>query len=474
MCVRMIVVRAVIAVTFLPITSMAQEESIKKTDQGSIISIDNGTGDITIKTDSGKTLKICDVYHYFGQVSEGLEISIPEVDFAARIKNFSDFKVGDRVEISYRTGHTELDSFEKAAQQNKATEKTKIIQGTIEHFDPEARQLIIVKETGEKESLTIAKDIVVMAGEQKVSPSVLKKGMNATVTYVEEEGEPDPHMGVPIILVAKRVGVDASVKDEPAAPPRFVDNNDGTVTDTKTKLMWQKEDNGKAVTFVEAKAYCTNLKLGGHTDWRLPKEDEKDVAIVTELIMPRHSKEMPADFYWSDDATTKLAFNFLPSHVLVSDIHRVEEGTLAYVRTVRTITENTKDPNSQTRTLSKLQNEANEPTQLINDKISELQQGMFTFWKACSVIPHKNFREENVKVPDTTPKDDLVGIAVKFEKEWGGWGSEEKVTKEETVLFRKGMVGKCKAIPSYVKDGTEAKIKGKIYIFKNGKWQVSQ
>jgi hypothetical protein len=328
-------------------TSTAQQEASRKTDKGTIISVDEGTGDIMIKTDSGKTLKICDVYHYFGQVSQYLEVSVSGADFAARLKNFSDFKVGDRVEISYRPGHTELDSFKKVAQQSSATEKTSAIQGTIEHCDLDAGQLLIVKETGGEEHLTMARDIVVMAGDRKVSPSVLKKGVKATVTYAEQRGEPDPRMGVPIIFVAKQVRVDASIKDEPSVAPRFVDNGDGTVTDTNAKLMWQKGDNGEAVTFAEGTAYCTNLKLGGHTDWRLPKKEEKDNAIVAELMMPRHSKDMPADFYWSDDATIKLAFNFLSSHVLVSNIYGAKEGSRAYVRAVRALTDAAKHSHSK-------------------------------------------------------------------------------------------------------------------------------
>ncbi|MFQ6084563.1 MAG: hypothetical protein ACE5WD_14585, partial [Candidatus Aminicenantia bacterium] len=176
------------------------------------------------------------------------------------------------------------------------------------------------------------------------------------------------------------------------------------------------------------------------------------------------SKEMPADFYWSDDPTVKLAFNFLASHVIVSNIYGAKEGSRAYVRAVRDITAGT--PKQK-------EGEPGETVRLSSAKISELRQGMFSFFKACSVTPY-HFKEEKVSVPAGTPADDLVGIAVTFQEDWGGWGSEEEVTKEETVLFRKGMVGKCKAIPSYVKDDTEAKVKGSTYIFKNGKWQVSQ
>ncbi len=61
----------------------------------------------------------------------------------------------------------------------------------------------------------------------------------------------------------------------------FRDNGDGTITDTRTGLMWEiKTDDGgprdkdNACTWEEALAYCENLALAGHDDWRLPNRNE--------------------------------------------------------------------------------------------------------------------------------------------------------------------------------------------------------
>ena len=61
---------------------------------------------------------------------------------------------------------------------------------------------------------------------------------------------------------------------------RFVDNGDGTVTDTFTGLTWQQvaadmNDNQQIdppdlVSWCEALTYCENLVLAGDDDWRLP------------------------------------------------------------------------------------------------------------------------------------------------------------------------------------------------------------
>lgn len=123
-----------------------------------------------------------------------------------------------------------------------------------------------------------------------------------------------------------------------AAEERFVDNGDGTVTDKKNQIMWQKGDNGKEVTFENAEQYCKTLRLGGYADWRLPRPEERDTAVVVELLMPRHSRDAHAQFdlYWSSHPTTLIPFNYRPSAGKeVSRIYFAREGTRTFVRAVR-------------------------------------------------------------------------------------------------------------------------------------------
>ena len=56
-------------------------------------------------------------------------------------------------------------------------------------------------------------------------------------------------------------------------PPNDVYDN-GTVKDAKTGLMWAAKDNGRDVTWQEAKEYCEKYRGGGYTDWRMPTQDE--------------------------------------------------------------------------------------------------------------------------------------------------------------------------------------------------------
>ena len=63
--------------------------------------------------------------------------------------------------------------------------------------------------------------------------------------------------------------------------PNFVDNGDGTISDTHSNLMWKKDDSykeyGYGITWFEAHDYCEMLndkKFAGYDDWRLPGIEE--------------------------------------------------------------------------------------------------------------------------------------------------------------------------------------------------------
>ena len=125
-----------------------------------------------------------------------------------------------------------------------------------------------------------------------------------------------------------------------AAGERFIDNGDGTVIDTRRQLMWQKGDNGNEVTFENAEQYCKVLRVGGYTDWRLPKPDELDTAVMVELRTAIHSRDAYArfDLFWSSDPTTLIPFNYRPSlGKEVSRVYPARQGTRAFVRAVRSL-----------------------------------------------------------------------------------------------------------------------------------------
>lgn len=57
--------------------------------------------------------------------------------------------------------------------------------------------------------------------------------------------------------------------------PAYQDNGDGTITDLNTGLVWQKTPNfDRKMTFSQAKEFASELRLGGHDDWRVPTMKE--------------------------------------------------------------------------------------------------------------------------------------------------------------------------------------------------------
>lgn len=87
-------------------------------------------------------------------------------------------------------------------------------------------------------------------------------------------------------------------------PPAFIDNGNGTVTDTVTGLMWQKADGGE-MTIESAQTYCNALALGGYTDWRLPNAHEAFSILNHQNANPSLNTSVftpsLAEYWWSSD-----------------------------------------------------------------------------------------------------------------------------------------------------------------------------
>ncbi len=101
----------------------------------------------------------------------------------------------------------------------------------------------------------------------------------------------------------------------------FVDNGDGTITDSATGLMWQLSNSRKGMNWEEALKYAESLELGGHNDWRLPNAKELQSIVdytrsvqttgsaainpifeTTEIKSPEGRKQYP--YFWT--STTHL------------------------------------------------------------------------------------------------------------------------------------------------------------------------
>jgi hypothetical protein len=96
-----------------------------------------------------------------------------------------------------------------------------------------------------------------------------------------------------------------------AADSRFVDNGDGTVTDTKTGLMWARTDNMGNISWHNARLYCENIILSRHSNWRMPTIEELETLFDAsqaghETICGQSVKSIPqiglsCGFVWSSE-----------------------------------------------------------------------------------------------------------------------------------------------------------------------------
>lgn len=84
--------------------------------------------------------------------------------------------------------------------------------------------------------------------------------------------------------------------------PFFRINNNGTVTDTVTGLMWQQSDGGE-MSIEKARFYCDTLTLGGYTDWRLPYLNEAYSILnhqyTNPAVDPAVFVKTGAEYWWS-------------------------------------------------------------------------------------------------------------------------------------------------------------------------------
>ncbi len=112
------------------------------------------------------------------------------------------------------------------------------------------------------------------------------------------------------------------------ADDRFVDNGDGTVTDTRTGLMWAQTDNMGNITWHDAKLYCENIILSVHNDWRMPTIQELETLFEDSLddyeticghnVQSAPQVELSCGFVWSSEilpmaggySVSAMAYNY--------------------------------------------------------------------------------------------------------------------------------------------------------------------
>ncbi len=146
-----------------------------------------------------------------------------------------------------------------------------------------------------------AKKIITMLENEKegiVKKELLakeqRKKEQARLAKIKEEEERIKSEKKRIASTLKRIG-----------KGRYTVNNNGTVSDMETGLLWNILDTHielkKCLTYSEAKAYVEKMKTGGYDDWRLPTTHDLLMILNTQPGFP----ETGAKWYWTSESYVK-------------------------------------------------------------------------------------------------------------------------------------------------------------------------
>lgn len=116
----------------------------------------------------------------------------------------------------------------------------------------------------------------------------------------------------------------------------FIDNKDGTISDAKQKLLWQKADDGVQRSWQESLSYCESLELAGYNDWMLPESHQLEALIDTSqspTIDPLFS--VKPSYYWSATGSTTSAGSAKYVNFFYGNTYTYSKNNPYYVLCVR-------------------------------------------------------------------------------------------------------------------------------------------
>jgi Protein of unknown function (DUF1566) len=109
-------------------------------------------------------------------------------------------------------------------------------------------------------------------------------------------------------------------------PMSFTDNDDGTVTDNVTGLLWQQEEviyeshYPLYDTFSEMVDYCDSLSLGGYEDWRIPVFYE----LLTIIDYSSYNPAMDTGYFYPNENASVVITGFNENVSLVIPTTRTD------------------------------------------------------------------------------------------------------------------------------------------------------
>ena len=122
--------------------------------------------------------------------------------------------------------------------------------------------------------------------------------------------------GAGALIVQCKQGSNKTFEELPE--PKFVDNGDGTVTDTVNKLLWAKSGiKDKRVSFKDAKKHAASASVGEISGWRLPTLPELTTLLGDKRVPNASGKKAwvkpvfddgRGQHYWTTTSCTEVSF----------------------------------------------------------------------------------------------------------------------------------------------------------------------
>jgi len=120
---------------------------------------------------------------------------------------------------------------------------------------------------------------------------------------------------------------------------RYVDNGNGTVTDTSSSLIWQQATAPNTYNWDQAISYCRSLSFAGYTDWRLPTLDELKTLLDYTQAPPKinhmYFPDTVSSFYWSSTTDASSTYSAWGVDFLNGNVYIYYMNLSYYVRAVR-------------------------------------------------------------------------------------------------------------------------------------------
>ena len=122
---------------------------------------------------------------------------------------------------------------------------------------------------------------------------------------------------------------------------RFTDNNNGTITDNQTGLMWLKNANEAGeMAWKGAMLWTKHLTYGQHSDWRLPEVKELQSLLDYSQFNPALPQGHPfinvqSSSYWSSSTYAYYTLNAWNVDMDYGDVDGNSKSSNHYVWPVR-------------------------------------------------------------------------------------------------------------------------------------------